>query len=119
MKILFENDNVKDLITRHSIRIATEWLPGQIRSYDNSDYKRLMPVAYGFIPNTTSEDGEEIDVYVGVHDNPNHVFVVDQLAGAHDPANDLTKLLNSNLKAKNVILKHYDIIDNKLIRKIK
>jgi hypothetical protein len=70
------------------IKIEVE--KGKVRSGKSPDGSRwsvVMPCAYGHIPSTEGDDGEEVDVFVGPSKNSPHVFAINQKdakTGAHD-----------------------------------
>lgn len=70
------------------IKIEVE--EGKVRSGKSPDGSRwsvVMPCAYGHIPSTQGDDGEEVDVFVGPNKNSPHVFAINQKdakTGDHD-----------------------------------
>jgi hypothetical protein len=61
---LIKNDPIKKEIKWKGFNIGIEWEKGEIREYPGSPYKNLMQYDYGYIKNTDSPDGEEIDVCI-------------------------------------------------------
>jgi len=59
---LIKNDPVKKIINFEGYKIAVEWKKGETRQYPGSPYKNLMHYDYGYLKNTDSPDGEEIDI---------------------------------------------------------
>lgn len=74
------NDPVKKVVDFHGIKVALEWLKGETRKYSN-DFSRPMFADYGFVADSDSEDGEELDVYLGPDLDSDKVFIVAQLVG--------------------------------------
>lgn len=83
MTDLLKNDPIKKNIAWNDITIGVEWPKGSTRQYANSDFKKHMIASYGYIKNTDSVDGEEIDVYIGEDSDAEYVYKVKQL---FDPA---------------------------------
>lgn len=79
MGLVLANDEVKGVINWHGIPIDVEWPAGSVREYKDSDYRVQMYVHYGYVRNTDSADGEEVDVYVGPDHDSDKVFVITQL----------------------------------------
>jgi len=82
--LLIKNDPHKKVILHDGLRIHVEWLKGSIRSYKNSDFKKLMHADYGYIHDTTSRDGEDIDVYVGSDQVTEKVYKIKQLKSEYE-----------------------------------
>jgi len=61
---LLKNDSTKETINFKGLDIAIEWRKGETREYPGSPYKNLMEYDYGYIKNTDSPDGEDIDVCI-------------------------------------------------------
>lgn len=59
---LIKNDPIKKIKKFEGLSIAVEWEKGEIREYPGSPYKNLMRYDYGYLKNTDSPDGEEIDI---------------------------------------------------------
>lgn len=77
------------LIEYQGIPVLVEHQKGETRSGvspDGTSWSTTMQVPYGFIPETISTDGEEIDVYVGADPNAPYAYIVHQITkeGAHD-----------------------------------
>lgn len=72
------NDVVKDYVKSGSIIIAIEWKTGETRKYKDG-YSQVMQNDYGYVVNTTSSDGEEIDVYLGTVWPCKTVYQIEQL----------------------------------------
>ena len=66
---LIKNDPVQDETVYNGIKIDVEWIPGSVRQWKGCPYKNpMVKTSYGYIRNTGSEDGEELDVYL--RENP-------------------------------------------------
>jgi hypothetical protein len=61
---LLKNDPIRKKITWKGINLDIEWPKGSIRKYENSPFRKKMLASYGYIRNTDSVDGEEVDVYI-------------------------------------------------------
>lgn len=83
------NDEVQNKIDWNGIPIDIEWPKGTFREYEHGSAisgepgkarsKVPMYVDYGYIRETDSSDGEEIDVYVGNDPEVEQIYVIDQL----------------------------------------
>lgn len=77
---LLKNDAVQGRTNYNGLDIDIEWRKGTTRQWKGSSYRNHMAADYGYIINTDSPDGEEIDVYLC---NPAHpeakVFMLLQL----------------------------------------
>ena len=62
-------------------------------SYEGHSEKVVYPVNYGFIPNTVSGDGEELDAYVLGVNNPLDEFFGECVAVIHRLNDDDDKLI--------------------------
>lgn len=78
---LLKNDKTKMKMSYHGIPINIEWKKGEIRTYPGSPYKnQMIDWHYGYIRNTISPDGEDVDVYV--KDDPDQnakIYMINQL----------------------------------------
>lgn len=81
MKNIKASDKVKKTITFKGIPIDLEWLDGEVRTYPGSPYKNpLDGFGYGYVRNTDTPDGEELDVYVKTDPNSDApVYLLNQL----------------------------------------
>ena len=78
---LIKNDKTKLKMTYEGIPINIEWLKGEIKSYPGSPWKNPMNKHhYGYIRNTDSPDGEDIDVYIHIPIKKNApIYMLNQL----------------------------------------
>jgi len=78
---LLKNDKTKLRMEYEGIPINIEWLKGEVRTYPGSPYKNLMNKHhYGYVRNTDSPDGEDIDVYVHIPIKKNApIYMLNQL----------------------------------------
>jgi len=59
-----ENDPVKAEIMVRDVPLAIEWVKGETREYPGSPHRNLMGYHYGFVRDTDSPDGDDLDVCV-------------------------------------------------------
>ena len=67
--------------THQGLGIAIENRKGSVRSgvdKDGKPWRTEMKHPYGYIKGTKGADGEEIDAYVGPHEDATHAYVVHQ-----------------------------------------
>ena len=91
--------------TFKGLTINIEVDKGEIRK--KKTFSTKMKCAYGHIPKTSGEDGEEIDVYLNNDPISSRVFIVRQLK--EDKTYDEDKIMlgfNSKEEAKNMYLEH-------------
>nr|WP_298166485.1 LPD38 domain-containing protein [uncultured Pseudomonas sp.] len=72
----------KGKVRVHGLELSIENPRGSERSGkrpDGSEWRHTMGDHYGYIKRTTGADGEQVDVYLGPHEQSDQVFVVDQL----------------------------------------
>jgi len=76
---LKKSDPVKGTLEVGGVEICVEWPKGSIRRYkENGIMKdgKLMLASYGYVPDTITSDGEELDVYVGPNKRSERVFLL-------------------------------------------
>lgn len=73
------NDPVKKKLKVHDMPISLEWLDGETRKYSSGFEKEMDGCSYGYIPETTGADDEELDVYVGADLESDVVVKIEQL----------------------------------------
>ncbi|VVB50664.1 Uncharacterised protein [uncultured archaeon] len=76
---LKKSDPVKGTITMHGIECCIEWPKGAVRRYKEDGVMKdgkLMKASYGYIPDTITADGEELDVYVGPNKSSKLVYLL-------------------------------------------
>lgn len=81
------NDKIKETLIINGVIVCVEWPKGSVRQWPGSPTRIPMSVAYGYVSRTDSEDGEEIDVYVGDNLESKLVVELEQLSldtGEHD-----------------------------------
>lgn len=111
---LRKNDPIKKEYGFKGIDICIEWEKGSIRQYkedgEMKDGKR-MKADYGYFKDTTSEDKEELDCYVGTNHKSNKVFLLMQKPtpwdiehGMDSPEEKYMLGFNSKEEAKNAYL---------------
>lgn len=102
------NDPVKKTVDVNGIKIKIEWPIGSTRTYENDTITTKMRSDYGYLPKSTGDDGEEIDVYVGPNHSSKKVFVVQQLKkGTQEPDEEKYMLgYDSSEEAKKSYLDH-------------
>lgn len=76
---LIKNDPTQDTLDYKKVKINIEWPKGSTREYPGSPYKNKMHADYGYIRNTDSPDGEEVDVYVSSPIKKNTIFMLNQM----------------------------------------
>lgn len=83
---LIKNDKTKLKMIYEGIPINIEWIKGEIRSYPGSPWKNPMNQHhYGYIRNTDSPDGEDVDVYVHIPIKKNApIYMLNQLHSANE-----------------------------------
>lgn len=95
------------------LRIAVENKPGSVRkgtTPEGKKWRTVMKNAYGYIMGTHGADGEDVDCYLGPHEDATHAHVVHQ----HKPDGkgyDEDKVMlgfKSKEDAKKAYLAHYD-----------
>jgi hypothetical protein len=73
---------LQDHITFQGLKISIENKKGSIRKWYDPDGKErgrcTMHAHYGFIDGVEGADGEELDVYVGPHEDATEAYVIDQ-----------------------------------------
>lgn len=95
----------------HGLCIMIEKPKGSTRSGTGADGKtwsRKMTAHYGYIRNTTGDDGEHVDVFVGEHPQSQLVFLMHQLdkEGNHDEIKVVMATRNV-VEAKKTYLSNY------------
>jgi len=76
---LKKSDPVKGSITLHGIECSIEWPKGSIRRYKQDGVMKdgkPMQASYGYVPDTITADGEELDVYVGPNRTSKKVYLL-------------------------------------------
>lgn len=73
------NDKTKEVIQWNEIPISLEWKKGDTREYKDSEHKNIMQADYGYIRDTNSQDGEEMDVYLKPSSKKKTCFLISQL----------------------------------------
>jgi inorganic pyrophosphatase len=81
---LLKNDPIKQSISYNGVKIGIEWPKGSVRKYANSNFRKFMYAGYGYIKKTNSEDGEEIDVYLGDEKESPIIYRVEQLKSPYE-----------------------------------
>lgn len=62
---LFKNDKVQKKENYKGIKIDIEWPSGTVRQWPGCPFKNpMVKTSYGYVRNTESEDGEEVDIYL-------------------------------------------------------
>lgn len=76
---LKKSDPVKGSINMHGIECSIEWPKGTVRRYKEDGITKdgkLMQASYGYVPDTITADGEELDVYVGPNRTSKKVYLL-------------------------------------------
>lgn len=95
------------------LEVSIETDKGSIRSGkdpDGNEWSIKMKYPYGYIRQTTGEDGEHLDCYVGPHSEATHAYVIRQ-KNPWDGTYDEDKVMlgfDSAEAAKKAYLAHYD-----------
>lgn len=87
-KSVEKSDPVKSRADYNGVAVDLEWLDGETREYPGSPYKNVLDgFDYGYVRDTSSPDGEEVDVYLRKDPDPEApVFMVNQLHGGGENA---------------------------------
>ena len=99
--------------TYQGLDIAIENRKGSVRSgvgKDGKPWRTKMKAPYGYIKGTRGADGEEIDAYVGPHEDATHAYVVHQRKEDGKTYDEDKVLLGvrSKEEARRLFLAHYD-----------
>ncbi len=84
---LLKSDPIQSIERIGDVELALEWPKGSIRKYEKDGVLKdgcTMVVSYGFIPGTTSPDGEELDMYLGDAIRSEKVFLLLQKPTPYD-----------------------------------
>lgn len=108
---IFKSDPIKEEYEFKGIEICVEWPKGSVRQYKEDNVLKdgkHMKADYGYFKNTTSEDGEELDCYVGTNHKAPKVFLLMQKPtpwdiehGMDSPEEKYMLGFNSKEEAKN------------------
>jgi hypothetical protein len=81
-KFVAKNDPVQESLNFNGMPIELEWLSGQRREWPDkpaNEEQKPLHAHYGYIKNSISEDGEELDVYLKPGSAKPTVFLLIQL----------------------------------------
>jgi hypothetical protein len=76
---LKKSDPVKGTVNVNGVEISIEWPKGSVRKYKEDGIMqdgKLMQASYGYVPDTITADGEELDVYVGANRRSTNVYLL-------------------------------------------
>ena len=90
---LEKSDPIKKQYSFKGIPIKIEWPMGKVRKYGKNNEKdgEIMKADYGYIANTISPDGEEIDVYCGPNKKSDKLFLMLQKPTPYDVEHGFTE----------------------------
>lgn len=94
----------------NGVDLVIEWPKGSTRKgtgKDGKKWEREMFADYGFIKDTTSEDGEGVDVYVGDDKDSDLVWVVHQMKDGKFDEDKVMIDAGSGAQAEALYRKHY------------
>lgn len=84
---LLKSDPIKERTSVNGIDVALEWPKGSIRTYQKNGVTKKgkkQKAGYGYIPDTYTEDSEELDVYLGPNRTSDKVYLLMQKPTPYD-----------------------------------
>lgn len=111
--LLKEAFRLRGHLTHQGLEVAVENRAGDVRKGVDADghaWRTKMRFPYGYLVGTHGADGEEVDCYVGPHDDAPNAYVVHQRK-ADGKGYDEDKVMlgfRSEAEARAAYLAHYD-----------